>query len=115
MEEKREQGRVRIDRRATIRLSRGLRVVVRTVEISGSGMSFRYEAPAEIGALLEIELGIPAPGGIQAIKVQGKVFHSHLIGNEFHSGIKFVSLGDAERLAILRFIKVKERQRLSSS
>ena len=47
MEEKREQGRVRIDRRATIRLSRGLRVVVRTVEISGSGMSFRYEAPAD--------------------------------------------------------------------
>ena len=106
---------MRIDRRATIRLSRGLRVVVRTVEISATGMSFRYEAPAEIGALLEVELGIPSPGGVQAIKVQGKVCHSHLKGDEFYSGLTFTNLGDAERLAILRFIKLKERQRLSNS
>ena len=108
------RGSARVDRRATIRLSRGLRVVVRTVEISTLGLSFRYQAPAEKGAVLEIELGLPSKQGINAVKLYGKVYHSHLYRDEYHTSVQFVNLSNKDRVAIERFIHLKELQRQAS-
>ena len=105
---------VRIDRRATIRLSRGLRVVVRTVEISTLGLSFRYSAPAEADAVLEIELGLPSRQGIEAVKLYGRVYHSHLYRDDYHTSVQFVNLSDKDRAAIEGFIQLKKTQRLAN-
>lgn len=111
----RQRSRVRVDRRATIRLSRGLRVVVRAVDISVNSIGIVYSAAAEIGARLEIELGLPIDGILVALKLNGEVTHSHLKGREYYSVLRLFNLSDAERQQIACFIKTRELRRLSSA
>ena len=108
--ERRENGRVRLQRRATIRLSRGLRVIVRTMDLSIMGMGFVYSAPAEVGATLEIEFGLPGPAGVTAIKLYGQVYHSHLHSDQFYTRLKFVKLSGKDRKLLETFIQNKQRQ-----
>lgn len=111
----RPRSRVRVDRRATIRLSRGLRVVVRAVDLSVTSIGIVYSAPAEIGARLEIELGLPIDGAMVALKLNGEVTHSHLQGGNYYSVLRLSSLFDVEREQIKRFARTRDRQRLSSA
>lgn len=111
----RVRSRVRVDRRATIRLSRGLRVVVRAVDLSLTGIGIIYSAPAEVGAKLEIELGLPVDGNLVAVKLNGEVLHSHLKNGNYYSVLKLVNLADPERATIKRFIRSRELQRLSNT
>ena len=111
----RVRSRVRVDRRATIRLSRGLRVVVRAVDLSLTSIGIIYSAPAEIGAKLEIELGLPVDGKLVAMKLNGEVLHSHLKSGNYYSVLKLFNVADVERDAIKRFIRSRELQRLSST
>jgi hypothetical protein len=104
-----------MDRRATIRLSRGLRVVVRVTELSLRQISIRYSAPAETGAVLEIEFGLPVNGVIQAIKLHGEVCRSHLQADEYYTLMKLVNLSDKDRDLIQRFIRYREYQRMNNS
>jgi len=111
----RARGRVRVDRRATIRLSRGLRVVVRVVDLSVSSIGMIYSAPAEVGAKLEIELGLPIDGKLVATKLNGEVLHSHLQGGNYYSVLKLINLADEDRDTIKRFVKSRSQQRLSNA
>lgn len=111
----RVRSRVRVDRRATIRLSRGLRVVVRAVDLSLGSIGIIYSAPAEIGAKLEIELGLPVDGKLVAVKLNGEVLHSHLKSGSYYSVLKLFNVADAERDTIKRFIRSREVQRLSNA
>jgi hypothetical protein len=110
----RPRARARVDRRATIRLSRGLRVVVRAVDLSTTGIGILYSAPAEVGARLEIELGLPVDGRLIALKLNGEVLHCHLKGGEYYSVLKLIDPTDQERDTIKRFIRARELQRLCS-
>lgn len=108
--ERKQNGRVRIQRRATIRLSRGLRVVVRTVDLSITGMGFVYSAPAEVGAMLEIEFGLPGPDSVSAIKLYGEVYHSHLLSDQFYTRLKFIKLSDRDRGLLEQFIQTRKQR-----
>lgn len=107
--------RVSLDRRATIRLSRGLRVVVRAVSLSTEAIGIIYSAPAEVGAKLEIEMGLPLDGKLEALKIYGIVTHSHLKGSQYYSVLKLADPSDKDRDLIRRFIKARELLRLSSA
>ena len=107
------RSRVRVDRRATIRLSRGRRVVVRAVDLSTTDIGIIYSAPAEVGARLEIELGLPVDGKLVALKLNGEVLHSHLKGGEYYSVLKLHNLTELEQTHIKRFIRARELQRLT--
>jgi hypothetical protein len=111
--ERRETGRVRIDRRATVRLSRGLRTIVRVVDLSIQGMGILCEARGEKGAVLEVEVGLPHRGSVIPVKLHGQVCHSHLQGNEFYTWLSFVNLSDKDRCTLERFLHLKTRQRVA--
>ena len=109
------QARIRLDRRATIRTSRGLRVVVRAVSLSPSAIGIIYSAPAEVGAKLEIEMGLPLNTRLEPLKIYGIVTHSHLQGSEYYTILKLADPSDKDRELIKRFIKAREKARRSNS
>lgn len=111
----RARSRVRVDRRATIRLSRGLRVVVHVVDLSIGSIGIIYSAPAEVGAKLEIEMGLPVDGNLVALKLSGEVLHSHLKGSNYYSVLKLSNQADHERDVISRFIRSREMHRRSNA
>jgi len=80
--------------------------VIRTLNISGSGISMVTTRPLEIGQLFDISLSIPDfPLG--AFRAQGEVMRSsQLKGNESHlyeAGIRFLDLNEEQRERLISF------------
>ncbi len=115
MPDRDKEKRVRIQRRATIRLSGGGRVVVRTVDISANSLCIAYSAPAEMGAVLEIELGLPTKTGLRALKLHGQVYHSHLYQNLFYIRLRFMDMAKEERLLLGQFLLSRAHQRTTTA
>ena len=97
----------------TIRLSRGLRVVVRAVDLSRSSIGILYSAPAEIDAKLDIEMGLPLDGAMVALTVYGVVTHTHLKGSHYDSALKLPDLSEKDHDLIGRFLKARQLLHLS--
>lgn len=87
--------------------------VIRTVNISGSGISLVITHPLEIGQLLDISLSIPGfPMGV--FRAQGELKRiSPLKGKESHlyeAGIKFLNLNEAQRERLISFTFRQQRK-----
>ena len=62
-----------------------------TMNISAGGMRFRAEDLIEVGACLEIEIGLP--GSPAPLVVQGKVVWSRLLGSGVsENGVQFMAM-----------------------
>ena len=87
--------------------------VIRTLNISGSGISMVITHPLEIGQLLDISLSIPdfPLGGFSA---QGEVMRSsRLKGIESHlyeAGIRFLNLNEEQRERLIFFTFRQQRK-----
>lgn len=64
--------------------------------MSRESIGIPYSAPAEIGAKLEIEPGLPLDGGMTALKVHGVASHSQLKGSLYYSVLKLPKLSDKD-------------------
>jgi len=87
--------------------------VIRTLNISGSGISMVITRPLEIGQLLDISLTIPDfPLGV--FRVQGEVMRSsQLKGKESHlyeAGIRFLDLNEEQRERLVSFTFRQQRR-----
>jgi PilZ domain-containing protein len=91
----------------------GLLQVIRTLNISGSGISLVITHPLEIGQLLDVSLSIPVfPLGV--FRGQGEVMrNSRLAGKESHlyeAGIRFLDLNDEQREMLISFTFRQQRK-----
>lgn len=87
--------------------------VVRTVNISGSGISLIITHPLEIGQFVDISLSIPGfPMGV--FRAQGEVKRmSPLKGKESHlyeAGIQFLNLNEDQRERLISFTFRQQRK-----
>ena len=87
--------------------------VLRTVNISGSGISLVITHPLKIGQFLDISLSIPGfPMGI--FRAQGEVKRiSRLKGKESHlyeAGVKFLNLTENQRERLISFTFHQQRK-----
>ncbi len=87
--------------------------VIRTVNISGSGISLVITQPLVIGQFLDISLSIPGfPMGV--FRAQGEVKRiSPLTGRESHLyevGIQFLNLNEHQRERLISFTFRQQRQ-----
>lgn len=87
--------------------------VIRTLNISGSGISMVITRPLEVGQLLDISLSIPDfPLGV--FRAQGEVMRSsQLKGKEFHlyeAGIRFLDLNEEQRERLISFTFRQQRR-----
>ena len=87
--------------------------VIRTLNISGSGISMVITRPLEIGQLLDISLSIPDfPLGV--FRARGEVMRSsQLKGEESHlyeAGIRFLDLNEEQRERLISFTFRQQRR-----
>ena len=93
-------------------------LVIRTLNISGSGISMVVTHALNVGQLLDISLSIPDfPLGV--FRGQGEVMRScRLTGNESHlyeAGIRFIDLDEEQRERLIRFTFRQQRKTIRQS
>lgn len=93
--------RVAIARPVRIRLGSGTVVQARTVNISMAGIAVLYEAPAEIGAVLELGFTLPVRGRDVEFRERGVAIYNYLTGDGYIIGFRF-SAPDAAVVESLR-------------
>jgi hypothetical protein len=87
--------------------------VIRTINISGSGISMVVTYPLQIGQLLDISLSIPGfPLGV--FRARGEIMRSlQLKGEESHlyeAGIRFLDLNEEQRERLISFTFRQQRE-----
>ena len=87
--------------------------VIRTLYISGSGISMVVTHPLQVGQLLDVSLSIPGfPLGV--FRAQGKIMRSsRLMGDESHlyeAGVRFLDLNEEQRERLISFTFRQQRK-----
>ena len=107
MSDLRKFPRVVITRPLRIKTSGGTVVQARMANISQGGVAVIYEAPAEIGATLELLFGLPVRGRQIDFKVRAVARYNHLSSRGYIIGFEFVGLDRHESESIREFVAIK--------
>lgn len=107
MSDYRKFPRVAITRPIRIKTSGGTVVQARMANISQGGVAITYEAPAEIGATLELLFGLPIRGRQVDFKIRAIARYNHLSSRGYIIGLEFVGLDSHESESIREFVAIK--------
>lgn len=99
--------RVVVTRPVWIRTSSGVVVQARTTNISQGGVAVAFEAPAEIGATLELSFTLVVRGRQVDFRVQGTARFNHLSSNGYIIGFQFVKLDTETSESLREFVALK--------
>lgn len=99
--ENRRHPRVPVARPVRIRTSGGAVVQGRTVNVSVTGVALLYEAPAELGAVLELTFSLPLRGREVEVRERGVAVYNYLTREGYVVGFRFAA-PSAEVAATLR-------------
>ena len=111
MSDQRRCPRVPVSRSVRIKTSAGTVARARMVNISQDGVALLYDAPAEIGAKLELSFSLVVRGRQVEYRIACVARYNHLSSRGYVIGLQFVAL-DPETDANLReFIAHKRSMR----
>ena len=103
----RKYPRVVINRPIRIRTSSGAVVQTRMANISLGGIAVHYEAPAELGATLELIFSLMVRGRQIDFQVKCIARYNHLSSRGYLIGFEFTGLTPDERDSIKEFVAYK--------
>ena len=99
--------RVQVTRPVRIRTTGGTVVQARTVNISQGGVAVLYEAPAEIGANLELSFNLVVRGREVDFHERCVAQYNHLSSRGYIIGFQFVALDTEARETLREFVATK--------
>lgn len=99
--------RVSLNLPVRIRTSGGVVVQARLTNISQGGAAVVYEAPAEIGATLELAFSLGVRGRQVDFRVRGIARYNHLSGRGYIIGFQFVDLEPEASANLREFVAYK--------
>lgn len=107
MADQRQFPRVAVTRPVRIKTSSGAVVQARMVNISQDGMALFYDAPAEVGAQLELSFSLVVRGRVVEYRVACVARYNHLSGRGYVIGLQFADLDRAAGERLREFIAHK--------
>ncbi|MGO9377420.1 MAG: PilZ domain-containing protein [Dissulfurispiraceae bacterium] len=78
------------------------------VNISGGGLSFDSQEKYQPGDVLEMKMMLPI-SPVSILYAYGEVVDVRIIGNYYHTGVKFISIDDEIRDEIVKFVFKAQR------
>jgi c-di-GMP-binding flagellar brake protein YcgR len=106
-EDLRRYPRVPVTRPVRIRTSGGVVVQARMVNISQGGVAVQYEAPAEIGAKLELSFSLVVRGREVEFHERCSAQYNYLSSGGYIIGFQFVALDTDARETVREFVATK--------
>lgn len=107
MKDLRNYPRVVINRPIRIKTSSGAVVQARMANISQGGIAVFYEAPAEIGATLELSFSLMVRGRQIDFKLKAIARYNYLSGNGYVIGFEFTDMDTESRNQVKEFVAHK--------
>lgn len=107
MNDLRRYPRVAVVRPVWIRTSSGAVVQARSTNLSQGGIAVAFEAPAEIGATLELSFSLTVRGRQVDFRVKGIARFNHLSSNGYIIGFQFVKLDPDLCESLREFVALK--------
>lgn len=111
MSEQRRHPRVAVTRPVRIRTSSGAVAQARMVNISQDGIALLYDAPAELGAKLELSFSLIVRGRQVDYRVACVARYNHLSSRGYVIGLQFLTMDSEAGESLREFIAHKRSMR----